>query len=216
MNLRNLTLSILFFCLVSMGFRCKDLPLNFDHNFQAQVDIFPLKKIYSLTDTIWIETDLPNKLLFDTKSNQNINADTGQIPLIINYNEFASTPNNPTNGVCDVITINGVNKNRYVFPGSVQAYLEYGCGQPDYKTRIGFKPNYKGYYSLILGNDHIFENCPNKVIKSYSILSFRFKNIDLNMDILNSIPEKDRGTKEGTNFYTEKVNNREMFVFKVE
>ena len=216
MKRKNLTLWFLFACLFSMGFQCRREPVDFSYAFRAEVDIYPLKKIYSLTDTIWIETDLPNKSLFDTKSNQNINADTGQVSLMVNYNEFASTLRNPSNGLCDVITINGANKDRYLFPGGVQAFITYGCSQPNYKTRIGFKPNYKGVFRIQFLKDQIFQNCSNKVIKYYATLSYRFKAVDLNLDILNALPEKDRDGAEGTKLYTEKINNREMFVFKVE
>src|SRR5215213_9225991 len=148
MNLKNVTLSLLFICMICMGFQCRKEPVNYEYNFQAQVDLFPLKKIYSLTDTIWIETDILNKFLLDTRSNQSINADTGQISLMVNYNEFASATRNPSNGLCDVITANGVNKDRNLFPGGIQTFIVYGCGQPNYKTRIGFKPNYKGVFRI--------------------------------------------------------------------
>ena len=213
---RNLTICFLFACIFSMGFQCRKEPVNFSYNFRADADIYPLKKIYSLTDTIWIETDLPNKFLFDTRSNQNVNADTGQISLMINYNEFASVSRNPSNGLCDVITINGVNKDRNLFPGGVQTFITYGCGQPNYKTRIGFKPNYKGIFRIQFLKDQIFQNCSGKIIKYYATISFRFKSIDLNLDILNSLPEKERDGKEGTQLYTQMINNREMLVFKVE
>ena len=203
MSLRNLTLSLLIIGIVCMGFQCRKEPANFDYNFQAQVDIFPLKKSYSLTDTIWIETDLPNKFLLDTKSNQNINADTGQISLLVNYNEFASATRNPSNGLCDVITTNRVNKDRYLFTGGVQTFITYGCGQPNYKTRIGFKPNYKGVFRIQFLKDQLFQNCSNKIIKYYATLSCRYKSVDLNLDILNALPEKERDGKEGTQLYTQ-------------
>ena len=216
MNLKNLTLFLLLTCIVCMAFQCRKEPVNFDYNFQAQVDIYPLKKIYSLTDTIWIETDIPNKILFDTKTNQSFNADTGQISLMVNYNEFTSTPRNPSNGLCDVITANGVNKDRHLFTGGVQTFIMYGCGQPNYKTRIGFKPNYKGVFRIQFLKDQLFQNCPNKIIKYPATISYRFKAVDLNPDVLNALPEKDRDGSEGTRLYTQMINNREIFVFKVE
>ena len=216
MNLKNLTLCLLFICILSMGFQCRKEPVNFTYNFQAQVHIFPLKKIYSLTDTIWIETDVPNKNLFDIKTNQNINADTGQIAIMANYNEFTSTIRNPSNGLCDVITGNGVNKDRNLFPGGVQTFVVYGCGQPNYKIRIGFKPNYTGVFRITLSKDQIFQNCTNKINKYYATLTYKFKNVDLNLDIFNALAEKDRDGTDGTKFYTDLINNREMFVFKVQ
>jgi hypothetical protein len=93
--------------------------------------------------------------------------------------------------------------------------LEYGCGQSDFKTRIGFKPNYKGAYALFLKQDDILGNCPTKIKPFRATISFKYKNVDLNMDVFNSLPSNVKGNNNGA-FYINKINNREAFVFKVE
>ena len=105
-NKYSVIIIILFVSLLTMNFRCmKDVePRPFEQAFLIPVDIYPLKKSYSLTDTIWIETDLTNKFLFDTKSNQNILVDSGQITFGAGFNEFGTYITNPPNGFCDIIT----------------------------------------------------------------------------------------------------------------
>src|SRR5215213_4843203 len=107
-------LAILFISVITMNFRCdKDYASKpFEQTFEVPVDIYPLKKSYSLTDTIWIETDITGKSLFDTKTNQTILVDTGKIIFGSGFNQFGTYITNPPNGFCDVITANGVNTNR--------------------------------------------------------------------------------------------------------
>lgn len=214
----SILISFLLVSVVTMSFRCaKDVPAPFTNTFEVPVDIFPLKKIYSLTDTIWLETDLPSKALYDININQNIIADTGQITLGAGFNEFGTYITNPSNGFCDVISPGGVNITRVLSAGGTGGSSgRYGCGQADYKTRVGFKPNYKGTYWLSLTKNLLFESCPNKIVPYYATISFKFKKVDLNMDVFNSLSKNDKGGNDGIKFYSDKINTREGFVFRVE
>lgn len=211
-------LAALFISILTINFRCtKDIDKPFEQTFQVPVDIFPLKKTYSLTDTIWIETDLPAKLIFDTKTNQNILADTGKITFGAVFNEFGTSITNPPNGFCDIITFSGVNINRQLSQwGTGVLFEDYGCGQSNYKCRIGFKPNQKGTYWLSLFEEQLFGSCNNKIIPYYASVSYKYKNADLNLDIFNSLSKSEKGGNDGIKFYTNKINNREGFVFRVE
>jgi len=194
----------------------EDVPKPFDNSFEIPVDIYPLKKVYTLTDTIWIETDVPDKFLFDLKTNRNILVDSGKITFSATFNEFGTYITNPPNGLADVISLGGVNTNRNLSQWATRGFIEnYGCGQLNYKCKIGFKPNYKGAYWLSLPKD-LLGSCVNKVIPYYATISFKFKNVDLNMDVFNSLSKNDKGGNDGIKFYTDKINNREGFVFMVE
>lgn len=210
--------SILFFSLLTLNFRCeKDVVPPFEHTFEIPVDIYPLKKAYSLNDTIWLETDVTSKLLFDTKTQQNILADSGSITFHASYFEFGTTIKNPANGFCNVISSNGVNIQReLLMTTTVAAINNYGCGQPSYKLKVGFKPNYRGTYSLSLLKDMLLSSCPNKVLPYNATVSYKYKNVDLNLDIFNSLPITDKGQNDGNKFHTDRINNREEFVFRVE
>ena len=120
-------------------------------------------------------------------------------------------------GFCDIISINGVNTNRELSHWATAITVNnFSCSRPDYKCRIGFKPNQKGTYYLSLPQDRFFESCPNKIIPYYALISFRYKNIDLGLDIFNSLSKNDKGGNDGIKFYTGKINSREIFVFRVE
>ena len=205
--------------LVTMNFRCsKDLPVRpFEQTFEIPVDIYPIKKSYSLNDTIWIETDLSSKLLFDTKTQKNILIDSGSITFGAGFNEFGTYVTNPLNGFCDIITIAGVNTNRQLGHWGTSGTLEdFGCGQLSYRCKVGFKPLVKGTYGLSLGKDLLLGSCLNKSVPYYATVSYRYKNVDLGLDIFNSLSKNDKGGKDGINFYTGQILNREMFVFRVD
>jgi len=203
--------------ILTMNFRCsKDVVQPFQYEFTASVDIYPLKKSYTRNDTVWIETDLPTKFLFDSKSGQNINADSTQIILRATYNEFGTSIHNPPNGFCEIISSNGNTVLRSESPWATGGDLQYGCGQPSFKCRIGFKPNYRGTYGLILSKNDLLTNCPLKVKWLYANLVLRYKNVDLNQDVFNQLPISDKGGNGGASFYTNMINTREMFVIKVE
>jgi hypothetical protein len=210
----------LFIALLTMNLRCvKDnlIERPFEQTFQIPVDIYPLKKTYSLTDTIWLETDIVGKTLFDTKSNQLILVDTGEIDFGATYNIFGTQITNPQNGFCDIVTVRGVNNNRKIGPWSTIGYLDqYGCGLSTYKCRIGFKPLVRGTFWLILTSDRLFGSCTNKVVPYYANVTYKYKSYDLGLEIFNALSKNDKGGKDGIKFYTRKINNRETFVFKVE
>jgi hypothetical protein len=215
------TIIILSLSLLLMNFRChkgEELDIKpTEQTFEVPVDIFPLKKTYSLNDTLWIETDLQSKYLFDIKSNQSMFADTAQITFGASFNLFGTDVTSPPSGFCDVITQNGVSINRQLSYWSTGGTIEaYGCGQSGYKCRIGYKPNIKGTYALSLIQTLPLQSCPNKIEPYYASISFKYKNVDLGVDVFNSLSQNDKGGKDGTKFYTDKINKREIFVFRVE
>lgn len=220
MNNKYTILLLLLIAVLTMNFRCvrEDIEQRpYEHSFQVPVDIYPQKKTYSLSDTIWIETDITDKSLFDTKSNQLIAADTGQLHFEASFNRFVTDITNPPTGFCDVITSRGVNTDRNLGYWSTSGFLDqYGCGLPTYKCRIGFKPLIRGTYYLILANSRLFESCTDKVRPYHAELSYRYKSSDLGLDVFNAMSKNDKGGNDGIRFYTEKINNREAFVFRVE
>lgn len=210
--------TILLLSMLTLNFRCeKEVVPPFEHTFEIPVHIYPLQKAYSLNDTIWLETEVTGKALFDTKTQQSMLADSGSIAFHASYFEFGTAIKNPANGFCDVISSNGVNVRRALsMTTTVAAIDNYGCGQSSYKLKVGFRPNYSGTYSLSLLKDMLLLNCPNKAIPYNATISYRYKNVDLNMDVFNSLSNSDKGQNDGNKFHTNRISNREEFVFRVE
>ncbi len=210
---------LLLLSLLTMNFQCRDkfATKPFEQRFQAEVTISPLKKTYSLTDTIWIETDIPGKFLFDLNSSQNINADTGTIDFGASFNEFGTYVQNPPNGFCIVIAQSGVTVDREFSQWATGISIKnFGCGQPAYKVKTGIRPNIKGSFCLALNQDRLMGTCTNKVIPYYATISYKYKNVDLGLDVFNALSTSDKGGNAGDVFYSNKIRNREVFVFNVQ
>lgn len=218
---KKITVTVLLVAsLLTMQFRChRDdiLTTDFQQAFEIPVDIYPLKKSYTLTDTVWIETDISAKLLFDKKTGLALPADTGMISFGASYNLFGTSITNPANGFCEVIVLNGGNPNRQLSQWATSGFIqEFGCGQSSYRCKMGFRPLLKGTYFLSLGKDLLMGSCPDKVVRYNASVSYRYKSADLGLEIFNALSDNDKGGKEGIAFHTSKIINREFFIFKVE
>ena len=219
MKKNSLVLAMAIVGLLTMNFRCeKDVVVRpFDYTFEIPVAIYPLKKTYSLNDTIWLETDLSGKTLYDNKTRQNILVDSGMITLCTSFNAFGTSITNPANGFSEVTSTSGNNISRDLGHWGTVGYLnDFGCGQTSYRCRIGFKPNYKGNFYLSLPQEGLLGSCTNKVVPYYASTAYKFKNVDLNKDVFDALSKNDKGGNDGVKFYTDKIAKREVFVFKVE
>jgi len=212
-------LILLTIATLNIQFHCRyDGPVRpFDYTFEIPVDILPLKKVYTTNDTIWLQLDVTGKLLFDTKTSQAINADTTMIIVASTYAEFGTNTRNPQNGLAQVITEPGVIAERQTGFGYTSATVSnYGCGKPTFKIKIGFKPNYPGTFSLNLRKDLMLQGCMGKVIPVYSTYWYKFKQVDLNGEILNTLSGNDLGGNSNRSVLQESIAKREMFVFTVQ
>jgi hypothetical protein len=219
MRERKTVVLLLLAALFGMNFRCEKDALDrpFDHTFEIGVDIYPLKKSYRTTDTIWLETDVSGKSLFDTESRSLVVADTGSVDFSVSYYGFNTGLSDPPGSFADVIAFNQANTHRTTSPwNTVGAILDYGCGQPGYKLRVGFKPNHKGTYTLILPTPSIMGSCSNKVIPYHATLSYKYKASDLNMDVLTAFSKAQNLRNDQEQYYKNLMNNGRCFVFTVE
>jgi hypothetical protein len=214
-------IEILIIVLVSMcmlNFRCEQdvVQRPFDNAFEIEMNIIPLKKTYSLNDTIWLEAQVSGKQLFDVKTMQLVLADTGYFSFHISYYGFGLRSWLP-NSLANVITFNGVNTDRIASQWSTEAKVEnYGCSQLSYTLKIGFKPNHRGTYSILLPKDLLLGSCINKIIPYNATISFKFPNTDLNLDVFNAFAQSENLGSDQKKHFTEKLNRREMFVFNVQ
>ncbi|MEO8404849.1 MAG: hypothetical protein ABI480_09645, partial [Chitinophagaceae bacterium] len=186
-----------------------------EYKFEIPVKITPLKQTYALTDTIWIETNQTDRKLFDLLTNTLVTMDTGYIYFGAAFNQFGTRVVNPPDGFCDVITPAGVNIGRNLGQFGTGIAIEYGCGQPDYKVRIGLLPHYRGTFSVNSGQQLLLQQCPGQTRRYYAEVNFKYEGADLGLNIFNSLSSNDQGGKDGRKFYRDKIAAREYFVFRV-
>lgn len=219
MRARKTIMLLLLVAFFGMNFQCEkdDLLPPFDHTFEAGVDIYPLKKSYRTTDTIWLETDITGKSLFDTESGRVVLADTGSIDLFVSYYGFNTGLSDPSGSFADVIAFNQVNTHRSTSPWNTGGVIQdHGCGQTSYKLRLGFKPNHKGTYSLLLPMPQIMGSCSNKAIPYHSTITYKYKPSDLNMDVLMAFSQSQDWRNDQVKYYSGLMNEGKLFVFTVE
>ena len=211
-------LLLLLISILTMNFQCGKpiVTVPYDHTFDIPVGIYPLQKTYTLTDTIWLETDVTGKILYDTKTSQYILSDTGQISFGGVFNVFGTSLTNPSDGFCDIITKDGVNINRWNSQWGTSGSLEnFGCSDTSYRCKIGFKPNHTGTYWLVLSSCNL-GSCFDKIIPYYSSINYHYKSVDLNLDVLNTVSDNDLGGRQNRSWYTDRILKREIFVFRVQ
>jgi hypothetical protein len=186
-----------------------------DYKFEIPVKITELKKTYALADTIWIETNQTAKTLYDVMSNSLVTADTGFITFGASFNEFGTAITNPPNGFCDVLSPAGLNVGKDNGYWGTSVRYEYGCGQPDYKVRLGFLPHYRGTFYLSLLEQDYLQACPQKHIRYYAQMAYKYEAPDIGLDIFNSLPDNLQGGNGGRDFYRKGIADKEIFVFQV-
>ncbi|GAB3194910.1 hypothetical protein GCM10027293_04210 [Pontibacter aydingkolensis] len=96
-----------------MGFQCGDdyLPEPEPAQiFKETLSLNPFKKTYSIGDTIWIETNINDKHLFDSKSGREVLVDSVSLPIELSYSALYQVYTRPE-GFCKVVTSSPVEEN---------------------------------------------------------------------------------------------------------
>jgi hypothetical protein len=176
----------LFIALLCMGTQCEKGVIEYKYNFIEKVNLFPAQKNYKVGDTIWLQYINVGKRLYDSRTNQNILANTVSVPFQIFFTARYNAPVNPSGGFCDYITSAGVNVGRYLGDYGTGFLLNSGCsGTNSYDFTIGVVPKQKGIYSLdLLSAPRSVNGCPNRLSSfPLSTIEYRFNITDGNKDV---------------------------------
>lgn len=211
---------LLFTALLSMGFqKCNKEEIKSKYNFLEKLDLHPVQKIYQVGDTIWLEYINSSKMLFDKNTGQKILADNVGIQFQVSYNSrYSKNPVTSSGGLCDFISPVGININRYMGQTGNSALMNFGCnGANNYNFKVGVVLKQKGYYSLgLFDNQRSVFGCSNRIPAfPHSTIAYRFNLADCNKDIYFSIP-KDQRMSDATAYPEREIDNKEVFVLKVE
>ena len=161
--------------------------------------------------------ELVHELAEYEKAPQEVTVDTGSVSLRVSYYSFATKLSNPPGGFSTVVSRNttnsGTEQSQWATLGKVTSY---GCSQSTYRFSIGFKPNYRGAYSLLLTPDLLLESCPGKMIPYHASLNYHFVAPDLNEDLFNRFADKVDLSADQRKYFRSKLLKKEMFAFIVE
>jgi hypothetical protein len=195
---------ILIFGLINIQTQCnKDRlgPVPNKYQFEENASITPYKLNYIVGDTIWLKINVPNKKLFDVKSNARVLYDsinfttTAQIDLVYN-NPFVGT--GPF-----AFFIFPLGVSAYTSNGNTQTFasISWGCSpSKDYDLTVGMVLLQKGDFAISLYNNTITK-CSNGFYDNTTI-SFVFDVTDTHKLYYQQLPFSDLGKKPDPNLLT--------------
>lgn len=196
-----------------MGFQCEDEPAEPEpaNIYKETLSLTPFKKSYTVGDTIWIETSLNDKRLFDSKSGQKVLVDSVSIPIELSYTALYQVYYRPAEGFCKVVSSDPVEAETQRYERTTFILASYGCNQPDYRFKVGIVLLSPGVYSLTIAEKNYSYNClKQQEYAERSQISYTFGLNDTNKDVFLAIPPISRG---GLN--TEKIDSKEQYIVKV-
>lgn len=181
-----------FSAFLSLAVKCddNDPEPSYQPQFLEEVSIKPFKKEYKVGDTIWLETLIPDKYLFNSITKQDTLVDNIDIPLSVYF--FSRHPR-PGFGVPadenDFRVINEQNLNVKKGQGAILTY--YGCNKTDFKIKLGIILGNKGVFTIGL-NEGVVKPCDGSFPEKKISISYRFDVTEGNKAIYLAIPESSK------------------------
>ncbi|RIJ33951.1 hypothetical protein D1627_16360 [Pontibacter oryzae] len=177
------------FAFLSLAVQCdgNEPEPAYQPHFLEEVSIKPFKKDYKVGDTIWLETVIPDKHLFNTITEQDTLVDNIDIPLSVYF--FSKYPKHDMRDPADendFRVINDQNLNVSKGKGAILTY--YGCNKSDFKIKIGIILGNKGVFTIGL-NEGALRLCNGNFPEERMWISYRFDVIEGNKEIYLAIPD---------------------------
>lgn len=200
--------------LMCMGAKCDKeyIEPKLAHEFFEKLTLTPYKKIYSINDTITVQFQTTDKMLFDRITNSTISTETSQLFVGFYYHKRYIIGTEPE-FFCEIEVDNPIDLSfTTLYPWYNVLSYKTDCSSPNYFLKVSFIPKKTGIYSLesFISNQY----CPNKIDNPYTTTKFIFDLADCNKDVWLSIPPESRGGELG--FTDVQILKKEIFVFKVE
>ena len=176
------TLLLLLFLVIttlSSSFQCnKDYPQNnpvSKYAFKESVSIFPYQLNYNIGDTIWIDLNIPRKMIFDSISGTRIIYDSLNFFSIAQVDLLYKNPFIANGPLADFIYPQGVSA--YSSTGGPQTFtqISFVCApSSDYHLLLGIILKQKGVFGISFYNSYLrkcFSNStdPNKLTLAFNV-----------------------------------------------
>jgi hypothetical protein len=195
--------------------------------FDLPVSMSNVKKEYNVMDILWLEISIPDKMLEDLDSGQDIFIGNARFPISLQAQEISNAPVD-TNQV-EIILQNGELSQDSLFDRNGDALFHFGCPSTTYVFKIGVQFKKPGGYLLnlnpgstlrsIVFNEttdcSIFENTtvlPNGV--DLGTVTYLFDTEDLNLDVFSDFSQSN-SLNTTVNEVPERIDARQTFFVKV-
>lgn len=225
-----LLLTIVIVAFFSFNFQCgKDKELIDKQeelqNIEMLMDIYPVKKKYAIGDTIWIDANLPDRMLSDAKNNTKILIDTVRFNIPFIFKVVTKQTLVPSGGFCEFInpqqlqlaTSSGYYDSKYnvYWNYNTGTLLHFGCSESPSAFKVGIQLNTRGAFYIGLSGSSLF-SCDNKGALQNKYLSFKFNEPDLNLQVYNDLPKLPENDPYWIGFDVNLLNDKKAFIVQVE
>ncbi len=228
-----LLLSIIVFALVSLNFRCgkqeallpKEEPMPDPVTLEMPLNIYPVKESYSVGDTIWVEANVPDKMLLNTKTKTKELADALRFHVPLKFHVVNKQVLVPAGGLCEFINPGQLQltKDPGYYDARYNVYwnynnvtiLNYGCNESEYKFKLGFRLKAKGAFYIGLSQAALL-SCNEKDPFQNKHISFKYDVQDVNLNVYYGLPLLSQNDPYRIGFDVKVLYDKKGFIVKVE
>ena len=210
--------TVLLFGILNIKFQCdKDyegIAPETKYEFKESVTITPYKLVYKVGDTIWLVVNIPDKKLFDEKTNTRIFFDSASFTTIAQIDLLYNNPFIGTGPFASFVFPAGISA--YNNSGIAQTYanINYGCSPSTaYNLLIGIVLIQKGVFGISIFNTAI-QKCFIGNFQN-SKLIYVFDVNDTHKEFYKQLPFSAIGKKQD-DFVLERLDKKTMVVVNVQ
>lgn len=207
----------LLFALLNVQLQCgKDyggIAPEIKYEFRERVAITPYTLDYKVGDTIWLAVNIPDKKLFDEKTNEKIFFDSASFTTIAQVDLLYNNPFIGTGPFASFIFPAGISAYKGNGVGQTYANINYGCSSAaGYNLLIGIVLIEKGVFGISFFNTAI-QKCFTGNFQSAK-LTYVFDVNDTHKQFYQQLPFSAVGKKQ-ENFVLERLDKKMMVVINV-
>jgi hypothetical protein len=217
MNFKKTALPLIFiFCILNLRFQCNRdyIGIPPKYTFKESVAITPYNLNYRVGDTVWLRVNIPEKKLFDEKTNTRVLFDSvnlsvrAQIDLLFN-NPFIS--NGP---FASFVLPTGISAYTYNGAGQTAANIIFGCTpSTDYNLLVGIVFTEKGVFGISFPNA-LLQKCFSSAYEN-STLTFSLSVDDTHKQYYQQLPFSSIG-KQQDPYILDKLDKKLIAVVNVQ
>jgi hypothetical protein len=218
MRSNTLIIGIIFlFGILNVNFQCGKefdgvIPEN-EFEFKETVSISPYRLDYNVGDTIWLTVNIPDKKLFDEKTNTRVFFDSASFTSVAQVDLLYNNPFLTNGPFASFIFPTGVSANFINGGAQTSTYISYGCApSSDYHLRLGIVMVKKGVFGLSFYNPSI-QKCLTDHYRN-STLNFTFDVNDTHRQFYQQLDFLAIGKKQD-DFALERLAKKMMVVVNV-
>lgn len=188
-KLSTITLCLGFFCIVVACSPPRPEEPEIKFKSAAKINVNPLKKLYRMGDTIWLDYSIPGKMLKNITTGQVMSTDSLSLQFQVSFNPIHAP--NAQEPFCRYISEGTRNSYPILGQNGTGTYGAFGCDSTNSSNfRIGIIPAKRGIFGVFISETlHGVYNCRTNPILPTAGVFYKFDAGNGNKDIYLNIPK---------------------------